>query len=134
MVRHPSVIFRRHFSQCSNIIFSETAGPIKARLYVKPPWIGGTKIFSWHLDRMTKMAATPMYGKIPSKILCMYVYICVCVNICMYEYMLVCMSAYVWYVYMLNVVCMFVCMYVCMYVCKYVCMYVCMCLHVCMYV
>ena len=71
----PSVVFRRHRSQCSNIFFSETAGPIKARLYVKHPWIGGTIFFSWHLDRMLKMADTPMYGKIPSKILCMYIYI-----------------------------------------------------------
>ena len=54
--------FCRRPSQCSNIFFSETAGPIKARLYVKPPWIGGMKFFSWHLDRITKMAATPMYG------------------------------------------------------------------------
>ena len=73
-------------------LFSETAGPIKARLYVKPPWIGETNFFSWHLDRMTKMATMPMYGKIPSKILCMYaciyIYIFItmyiCVNVCMY--------------------------------------------------
>ena len=102
MVRRPLVVFRQRRSQCSNIFFSKTAEPIKARLYVKPPWIGGRKLFSWHLDRMTKMAAMPMYGKIPSKILCMYVciyiqkiYIYICVNICMYEYVFVCMSAYV---------------------------------------
>ena len=67
LVGYPwSVVFRRLHSQCSNIFFSETSGPIKARLYVKPIWIGGTKLFSWHLDRMPKMAATPMYCKIPS--------------------------------------------------------------------
>ena len=80
--RRPSVVFRRRRSQCSNIFFSKTAGPIKARLYVKPPWIGGTKFFLWHLDRITIMAATPMYGKISSKILCMYV----CMYVCMYIY------------------------------------------------
>ena len=77
MVRRPSVVFRRRRSQCSNIFFSKIAGPIKARLYVKPPWIGGMKFFSWHLDRMTKMAATPMYVN-PFKNLmyvCVYVYI-----------------------------------------------------------
>ena len=43
------------------------------------------EIFSWHLDRITKMAATPMYSKIPSKsYVCMYIYICVCVCECMY--------------------------------------------------
>ena len=67
MVQRPSVVFCQRCSQCSNIFFSETAGPIKARLYLKPPWIGGAIFFLWHLDRVTKMAATPMYGKIPSK-------------------------------------------------------------------
>ena len=28
----------------------------------------GTKVCSWHLGHMTKMAATPIYGKNPSKI------------------------------------------------------------------
>ena len=111
MVRHPSVVFCRRRSQCSNIFFSETAGPIKATLYLKPPWIGGTKFFSWHLDRMPKMAATPMYGRFHSKILCIYIYICIyihiyicvcvcvcvcaCMYVCMYEYVLEPMSAYV---------------------------------------
>ena len=54
--------------QCSNIFFSETAGPIKAKFYVEPPWVGGTIFCSWHLGHMTKMAATPIYGKNPSKI------------------------------------------------------------------
>ena len=55
-------------SQCSNIFFSETAWPIKAKFYVEPPWVGGTKFCSRHLGHMTKMAATPIYGKNPSKI------------------------------------------------------------------
>ena len=63
-VRRPSV--RR--PQCSKIFFSETAGPIKAKFYVEPPWVGGTIFCSRHLGHMTKMAATPIYGKNPSKI------------------------------------------------------------------
>ena len=52
----------------SNIFFSETACPIKAKLYVEPPWVGGTKVCSRHLGHMTKMAVTPIYCKNPSKI------------------------------------------------------------------
>ena len=63
-VRHPSV--RR--PQCSNIFFSETAWPIKAKFYVEPPWVGGTIFWSRNLGHMTKMAATPIYGQNPSKI------------------------------------------------------------------
>ena len=62
-VRRPSVR-----SQWSNIFFSETAWPIKAKFYVEPPWVGGTIFCSRHLGHMTKMAATPIYGKNPSKI------------------------------------------------------------------
>ena len=52
----------------SNIFSSETAWPIKAKLYVKPPWEGGTKVYINGPGHMTKMAATPIYGKNPSKI------------------------------------------------------------------
>ena len=62
--RRPSV--RR--PQYSNILFSEAAWPIKAKFYVEPPWVGGTKKFSRHMGHMTKMATTPIYGKNPSKI------------------------------------------------------------------
>ena len=55
-------------SQCSKIFFSETAGPIKAKFYVEPPWVGGTIFCSRHLGHMTKMATTPIYGKNPSEI------------------------------------------------------------------
>ena len=68
-VRRPSasvVVIRR--PQCLNIFFSETAWPIKTKFYVEPPWVGGTKFCSRHLGHMTKMAATPIYGKNPSKI------------------------------------------------------------------
>ena len=117
MVRRPAVIFHRRCSQCSNIFFFETAGPIKARLYLKPPWIGGTKSFSWHLDRKTKMAATPMYDKIPSKILCMYVCICI----------------YIIYMYgkiPLKILCMYVCIYIYIYIRACVHIYICECMYV----
>ena len=73
MVRRPSVVVRRPSSvrpslTISNFFFSETAWPIKAKFYVEPPWVGGTKVCSRHLSHMTKMAATPIYGKNPSKI------------------------------------------------------------------
>ena len=66
----PSVRRRRRTSLSSSTIsniFSETACQIKAKFYVEPPWVGGTKVCSRHLDHMTKMAATPIYGKNPSK-------------------------------------------------------------------
>ena len=68
MVRRPSGVRRRR-PQCSNIFFSETAGPIKVKFYVEPPWVGGTKVCSQHLGHMTKMAVMPIYGNNPSKTL-----------------------------------------------------------------
>ena len=41
--------------------------PIKAKFYVEPPWVGGTTVCSQHVGHMTKMAATPIYSKNPSK-------------------------------------------------------------------
>ena len=35
---------------------------------MEPPWVGGTKVCSRHLGHMTKMVATPIYGKNPSKV------------------------------------------------------------------
>ena len=52
----------------SNIFSSKTAWPIKAKFYVEPPWVGGKKVYSRHLSHMTKMAATSIYGKNPSKL------------------------------------------------------------------
>ena len=52
----------------SNVFFSETAWPIKDKFYVEPPWAGGTKVYINGPGHMTKMAATPIYGKNPSKI------------------------------------------------------------------
>ena len=68
MVRRPSVRRRTSSSTISNIFFSETDCAIKAKFYVEPPWLGGTKVCSPHLGHMTNMAATPIYGKNPSKI------------------------------------------------------------------
>ena len=47
----------------SNIFFSNTACPIKAKFYAEPPWVGETTVCSRHLGHMNKMAATPIYGK-----------------------------------------------------------------------
>ena len=52
----------------SNIFSSKTACPIKAKFYMEPPLVGGTKVCSRHLGHMTRMAATPIYGRNPSKI------------------------------------------------------------------
>ena len=63
MVCRPS--FRRPpFSK----IFSKTAWPIKAKFHMKPRWDRGKKVCSRGLGHLTKMAATPIYGKNPSKI------------------------------------------------------------------
>ena len=61
----PSVCRRPPFSR---IFSSETAKPIKAKFYAESPWEGGTKICINGPGHMTKMAATPIYGKSPSKI------------------------------------------------------------------
>ena len=47
----------------SNVFFSETAWPIKAKFYVEPPWEGGTKVCINGPGHMTKMATMPVYGK-----------------------------------------------------------------------
>ena len=63
-IRRPSscvVVVRP--STFSNIFSSETAWPIKAKFYVEPPWVGGTKVCINGPGHMTKMAAMPIYGK-----------------------------------------------------------------------
>ena len=60
VVRPSSV--RRPFT-FSNIFSTETAVPIKAKFYVEPPWEGGTKFCINGPGHMTKVAATPIYGK-----------------------------------------------------------------------
>ena len=49
--------------QCLNIFSSETALPIKAKIYVEPPWEGGTNVYINGQGHMTKMTALPIYGK-----------------------------------------------------------------------
>ena len=68
-IRRPSasVGVRRPFT-FSNVFSSETAWPIKAKFYVEPHWEGGKKVYINGPGHMTKMAATPIYGKNPSKI------------------------------------------------------------------
>ena len=68
MRRPSSSVVRRPSSTFSNIFSSDTTWPIKAKFYVEPPWEGGTKVYINGLGHMTKMAATPIYGKNPSKI------------------------------------------------------------------
>ena len=53
----------RRRQQCLNIFSSETAWPIKAKLYGEPPSEGGTKVYINGRGHMTKMAAMPKYGK-----------------------------------------------------------------------
>ena len=65
MIRRPSSsVCRPPFSK---IFFSESAWPIKAKLYMKYLCEGGTNVFINNPGHMTKMAATPIYGKNPSK-------------------------------------------------------------------
>ena len=60
MVRHPASV--RPFT-ISNVFFSETAWPIKAKFYVESPWEEGTKVNINRPGHMTKKAAMPIYGK-----------------------------------------------------------------------
>ena len=62
-VHRPSVVRHRPSSSSPKPI-----GRFKAKFYVEPPWVGGTKDCSRHLGHMIKIAATPIYGKNPSKI------------------------------------------------------------------
>ena len=46
-----------------NIVFSQTVGPIELKFHVKTPYDKSAKIYTKHFGHMTKMAATPIYGK-----------------------------------------------------------------------
>ena len=50
-------------STFSNIVGSETTGPIEAKFHMEPPCDGGTKVCSNGPGHMTKMAAMPIYNK-----------------------------------------------------------------------
>ena len=41
----------------------QAAWPMKAKFYVELPWEGGTKVCIKGPDHMTKIAATPIFGK-----------------------------------------------------------------------
>ena len=63
LIVYPCSGVRHCRSPFSNNFFSETALPIKAKIYVEPPLEGGTKVCMNGLGHMTKMAAMPIYGK-----------------------------------------------------------------------
>ena len=46
-----------------NIVFSQTIGPIELKFHVKTPSDKLAKIYTKYFGHMTKMAATPIYGK-----------------------------------------------------------------------
>ena len=50
-----------------NIVFSQTIGPIELKFHVKTPYDKSAKFFTKYFGHMTKMAATPIYGKKPFK-------------------------------------------------------------------
>ena len=58
-----SVVVIRRLSTISNVFFSETTWPIKAKFYMERPKEGGTKGYINGPGHMTKMAAMPIYGK-----------------------------------------------------------------------
>ena len=49
-------------------LFSDTAGPIKAKFQMEPQWDGGKKVCSNDPGHVTKISVMPIYGKNPSKI------------------------------------------------------------------
>ena len=48
-----------------NIVFSQTIGPIDLKFHVQTPYDKLAKIYT--IGHITKMAATPIYGKKPCK-------------------------------------------------------------------
>ena len=56
-----SVKFSKDFS-------SETTGPISIKFHMQPQDRGGKKVYIFRPSHMTKMAATPIYGKNLKKI------------------------------------------------------------------
>ena len=52
-----SIVRCRRTFTFSNIFFSKTALPIKAKFYVEPPWEGGKKVYINGPGHITKMAA-----------------------------------------------------------------------------
>ena len=52
-----------------NLVFSQIIGPIELKFHVKTPYDKIAKIYLKHFGHMTKMAATPIYGKNHLKVL-----------------------------------------------------------------
>ena len=50
-----------------NKVFSQTIGPIELKFHVRTPYDKLAKIYTKYFGHMTKMAATPIYGKKPFK-------------------------------------------------------------------
>ena len=46
-----------------NIVFSQTVGPIELKFHVKTPYDKLAKIYTKYFGHVTKLAATPIYGK-----------------------------------------------------------------------
>ena len=46
-----------------NIVFSQTIGPIELKFHLKTPYDKLFKMHAKYFGHMTKMAATPIYGK-----------------------------------------------------------------------
>ena len=46
-----------------NIVFSQTICPIELKFYVKTPYDKLAEMYAKYCGHMTKMAATPIYGK-----------------------------------------------------------------------
>ena len=62
-----SLILESH--QYIKTVFSQTIGPIELKFHVKTPYDKLAKIYAKYFGHMTKMAATPIYGKKHYKIL-----------------------------------------------------------------
>ena len=63
----PSVVCRLSSTMLKHLLLRNRSAD-QSQIYVERPWVGGTKFCSRHLGHVTKMAATPIYGKNPSKI------------------------------------------------------------------
>ena len=60
-----SLILESH--QYIKTVFSQTIGPIEFKFHVKTPYDKLAKIYTKQFGHMTKMTATPIYGKNPLK-------------------------------------------------------------------
>ena len=58
----PEAIYK-YMTIISNIFFSETVWPIKAKLYMETSWKEGTYIYKRGLGHVTRMAAMSIYGQ-----------------------------------------------------------------------